>query len=697
MDDRAAAGRRPQSPLAAGTVTPEEQSLVDRCVERRRATLVRRGAADPRGRNPHALRDGIHAVRRDVAEGLRVAGRPFDAQGHGRGAGQAEVRAPVVLRPAVVGAVLDAQLAHAVRGRVDPRTGRIAFGLTAHQVDLDPAPTVADVAEQHVGATGAERTQVEAVVHEQVEETVHVVIGCGNRVRGPRAACHGDAHGPDGTAGAGHSAERPVTEVFPELVLDVARARATAEVQVDIHVVVEIAGGHADALNRHGKVGAYGLVDEAARAVHQQRRPGGLVAGPQSRSREPRNRRSRVDDQVGLAEDGRARLRQLRPDHQRPALGGRIETDVHDRDVAQLRRRRRHAPDVRLRRVEREGRGRRVEARGADADAAKIGGRAFVLLVPVRLERDLAGTREAEPLDPVHQLRLDVRGARLAHARGAQLRAAEHEQVHAPVVVEVGDGRVDALPDHREVRRGVCTVVDLLPRQRGHVVDLLRPEALVRTDEVQPAVVVEVQQLAIVEPNTEQLRLGSRLHEMARRPLPVQLGNAAELRHDEVLETVAVVVEPDRQASAEVDRRQPALLRTIDQPLVLVHEQLAQVAGAGADQQVLVAVAVEVRPGAAVRVGFGLVAPDEDLRSGLEERAVAAVEPQAWPLPMVAGEDIWIAVAVQVPPRGAVAFAHEVDPRRARDVGEGDLCHGRASRERKQGDREEPRRSTSRH
>ncbi len=107
---------------------------------------------------------------------------------------------------------------------------------------------------------------------------------------------------------------------------------------------------------------------------------------------------------------------------------------------------------------------------------------------------------------------------------------------------------------------------------------------------------------------------------------------------------------------------------------MFVHKQLTQVAGAGADQQVLVAVIVEIRPGPAMRVGVRPVAPRQDLRPRFKERAVAHVEVQARLLTVVAREYIRVTVAVQVAPRRAVAFTGVIDAGGGRNIGEGDLC-----------------------
>ena len=55
---------------------------------------------------------------------------------------------------------------------------------------------------------------------------------------------------------------------------------------------------------------------------------------------------------------------------------------------------------------------------------------------------------------------------------------------------------------------------------------------------------------------------------------------------------------------------EPGANRAIDQALMLVDEELAEIAGAGADRQVLVAVIVEIGPARAMGVRSQVVDPD---------------------------------------------------------------------------------------
>ena len=177
-----------------------------------------------------------------------------------------------------------------------------------------------------------------------------------------------------------------------------------------------------------------------------------------------------------------------------------------------------------------------------------------------------------------------------------------------------------------------------------------------------------------METHAEQFCVGSRFREVADGPLAVELGDAAELRHHEVDELVAIVVEPHRQAATEVHRGESPCDRAVHESLVLVDHQLAQVAGACAHEQVLVAVVVEVGPRTTVRIRLRPVLPRERVATGLMERAVAHVQEQARLLPVIAREDVEVGVAVQVAPGGAVAFACASNVGRLRYVGECDLC-----------------------
>ena len=76
-----------------------------------------------------------------------------------------------------------------------------------------------------------------------------------------------------------------------------------------------------------------------------------------------------------------------------------------------------------------------------------------------------------------------------------------------------------------------------------------------------------------------------------------QLGDAAVLRDHHIQQVVVVIVEPHGQATAEVGEVEPGPDRAVDQPLVFIHQKLTEIAGAGADHQILVAVVVEIGPG----------------------------------------------------------------------------------------------------
>ena len=201
------------------------------------------------------------------------------------------------------------------------------------------------------------------------------------------------------------------------------------------------------------------------------------------------------------------------------------------------------------------------------------------------------------------------------------MHVAQQEDVLAAVVVEVRDHGIDDTHYAREPGViGIRRLEDLRPRHRRRLVDPLRIDLLVRAKEVERAVVVRIEQLAVVEIRADELCRAGHVRKGAVGTLVVQLRAAVELRHHEIEQLVAVVVEPHRLASAQVRRRQPLLRRAVDQALVLVVEQLFRVAGAGADEQVLVAVVVDVGERPAVRVGVLVNAPGQDLRCNLVER-----------------------------------------------------------------------------
>ena len=112
-----------------------------------------------------------------------------------------------------------------------------------------------------------------------------------------------------------------------------------------------------------------------------------------------------------------------------------------------------------------------------------------------------------------------------------------------------------------------------------------------------------------------------RVGEGAVGELVEQLGDTAVLRDDHIEQVILVIVEPHRQSSAEVRLAQTQRHGQVDQPLILVDEELAEITGAGADHQVLVAVVVVVRPGRAVGVGVRAVLPIQGLGPDVDKGA----------------------------------------------------------------------------
>ena len=117
------------------------------------------------------------------------------------------------------------------------------------------------------------------------------------------AADAADADRAAGPTRPGHGPERAVAEVLVQDVRQVLRGAAARQVQVDVPVVVEVADRRAHALDGHVQVRTRGFVDESAGVIGQQRRPRGPVAIPEARCLQPRDRRRRIDLQIGLAEN----------------------------------------------------------------------------------------------------------------------------------------------------------------------------------------------------------------------------------------------------------------------------------------------------------------------------------------------------------------------------------------------------------
>ena len=96
-------------------------------------------------RDADSFGDAVQRVGRNPGERLQVAARPFHTKVDCRRSGQSKVCASRVLRPAMVGAVLDSKLPHSIGACINARADGIAFGLPADEIELDPVVRIAPV------------------------------------------------------------------------------------------------------------------------------------------------------------------------------------------------------------------------------------------------------------------------------------------------------------------------------------------------------------------------------------------------------------------------------------------------------------------------------------------------------------------------------------------------------------------------
>ena len=353
--------------------------------------------------------------------------------------------------------------------------------------------------------------------------------------------------------------------------------------------------------------------------------------------------------------------------HEGPGLRGRIVADVQcavgRRRILRLDAVRRGAG-----RIEREVVRRGVHAARADIDIAEID----EALAPVQLHLQHAAGLEGEAAVVVDELRLDAVAVECDHL-GRSQRTVQQQHVVALVVVEVANHGVIDVGGRRQ-HRG-----DIAPRPARHVPGLRKRPAGVDAHELLLAVAVHVdeyRELVVVAGKTG---AALAIDEDAACLLVERRGVESQQRRFE--QPVVIGIEPDRHASALVGvAGKPVLRGAVKQLAALVDHELDIAADAGRNDEVLVAVIVEIHPRGAVRIldrtGAGPVMFWIERVDGIGVDAAAVVQVDGVLARVIVQEQIRMAVAIHVAPGRAVGNTLRGNSRRSRHIGERDLRAG---------------------
>ena len=286
------------------------------------------------------------------------------------------------------------------------------------------------------------------------------------------------------------------------------------------------------------------------------------------------------------------------------------------------------------------------------------------------LDLNRAIADKVEALAAALPARLDA----IAFANGRRrsgLRVVQDKDVLAKVIIKIADDRIDDRVDLRE------PAVNPRPARRVHVVDGLGEALFIGADQIQILVVVYIEQQAIVNPIADQANVLALVGEGVAE-VGVDLRDARVLSDDGIQPPVMVVVVPDRQTATHFRERDVVLLRLLAQGSVEVDQELVLVVDTGGDQEVLIAVIVEVGEGTPVRISALPIAEGVDRAADIGEGAVAVVAVQTGPIAVIADEQINKSVVVDISPGRAVRLRQRRGATGRPGIGKADLT-GRES------------------